>query len=504
MVADQDDFETIQPAEISLTQPTPPPKTAGSLDSIERRQPDRWVTIALIIALLMALLVVFVLPEWVRPTARQTTEQVQTPVPVSKPIKESPFQEAQLAQARREAQEVLARILESKARLETRRVQNWAGERFAEALATAETGDQQYRDRQFGEALNSYRSAQQTLGNLEKQYPKVLEQTLERGFAAINAGDAEKATAAFSEVLTMAPENTEAQEGAARAARLPRVLEMIEQANLEEQAGNLEAAAARLRDALALDGDLVAARQTLAQVEGRITEEKFTRAMSEGYQALAAGKFKLAIDRFNTALQLKSGDSAAATALAQARNRATGEQLRALLAEGREHESNEDWHRAQASYQQVADRDSSIIEARVGLLRSRARAQLDDTITQYLANPERLSADAVYRHASKTLADARAVADAGPRLRSQISELAGALRAAISPVNVSLLSDNKTTVTVLRVGVLGAFSEKTLTLKPGIYVATGTRPGFRDVRVEFEVAAGDPGKPVMVACREPV
>jgi len=42
-----------------------------------------------------------------------------------------------------------------------------------------------------------------------------------------------------------------------------------------------------------------------------------------------------------------------------------------------------------------------------------------------------------------------------------------------------------TDVSIYKVGKLGNFTETELTLRPGIYVAVGSRPGYRDVRLEF-------------------
>ena len=49
---------------------------------------------------------------------------------------------------------------------------------------------------------------------------------------------------------------------------------------------------------------------------------------------------------------------------------------------------------------------------------------------------------------------------------------------------------------------LGGLKEKTLTLHPGRYVAVGTRKGYRDARVTFDVAAGRAPAPVHVRCAE--
>ena len=72
------------------------------------------------------------------------------------------------------------------------------------------------------------------------------------------------------------------------------------------------------------------------------------------------------------------------------------------------------------------------------------------------------------------------------------------------PVEFQLVSDNSTLVTVYQVGELGMFDSRVLNLKPGKYVAVGTRAGYRDVRQEFEVGFDNSSAPVTVACTEEI
>lgn len=71
-------------------------------------------------------------------------------------------------------------------------------------------------------------------------------------------------------------------------------------------------------------------------------------------------------------------------------------------------------------------------------------------------------------------------------------------------VAVRLVSDNKTEVTVFRVGSLGSFDATTLDLLPGKYIAVGQRNGYRDVRIEFVVRAGLAPAPVSVQCSQKI
>jgi len=61
-----------------------------------------------------------------------------------------------------------------------------------------------------------------------------------------------------------------------------------------------------------------------------------------------------------------------------------------------------------------------------------------------------------------------------------------------------------TQVTLYRVGQLGTFDSRVVPLKPGRYIAAGSRKGYRDVRVEFAVVPGEELSPIVIRCKETI
>ena len=94
--------------------------------------------------------------------------------------------------------------------------------------------------------------------------------------------------------------------------------------------------------------------------------------------------------------------------------------------------------------------------------------------------------------------------DIGPRLSGQRDELSRLLKRAATPLTVQFVSDSLTQVSVFKIGRLGSFDTQTLELRPGTYVAVGSRPGYRDLRLEFKVAPEIDMQPVLVRCEEPI
>ena len=73
---------------------------------------------------------------------------------------------------------------------------------------------------------------------------------------------------------------------------------------------------------------------------------------------------------------------------------------------------------------------------------------------------------------------------------------------ATTPIQVTLISDEETEVTVYRVGELGSFATMELALAPGRYTAVGQRRGYRDVRQTFNVLPGNDPAPITIVCAE--
>jgi hypothetical protein len=225
-------------------------------------------------------------------------------------------------------------------------------------------------------------------------------------------------------------------------------------------------------------------------------------AVSEGLGALDRGSLSDARDAFARAEAARPGTASVRDGLA----RLEAAQKDASLAEhGRralQAEAAEDWAGALREYDAAQQLDPVVAFAVSGRARATERQNLDERLEGYLKRPDRLTTEGVAREAEVTLDRAAEVEPAGPRLARQRTALRAALTAAQTTVPVRLVSDGLTDVTVLRVGRLGVFKEKTLDLRPGTYVIVGTRKGYRDTRVTLEVAAGRAVEPLGVRCEE--
>ncbi|MGS2724356.1 hypothetical protein ACVBEJ_11500 [Porticoccus sp. GXU_MW_L64] len=493
------------PTDTKQSTDTPETQPQTVIEQTPKPRTNPWVFAGLGVVGLLALAVIFVLPNLVTPpeiapVAVEETQPNSTGT-AAKPL-ESPWQEAQLAQARRNAQDILAKLLEAQEFLQGKAVMQWGAEDYQQAADTAAEADIAFRERRFNDALDGYQNALQTLTGLEQQVESTLANALQQGMQAIDSGDASSAQTHFQLAQAIDPKNSSATTGLQRAATLDAVLEALVQAELSQENGDLEQALEQANSALSLDNKHRGAQQTLADIQQQIAERDYIQAISRGYSHLEKGQLMSASKAFKNALALRPGSSEAQRGLTQAQNRQTRQTLQQQLAVAGQREQEENWQAAETLYNQVLNKDSSVVEARSGQIRSSVRAQLDEKLQNLIDNSMRLTSSNVYQDATQYLQEARAIDQRGPRLNKQIAALQTALIKAATPWPVEIQSDNATLVTLFRVGELGKFNSKQIKLKPGRYVATGSRKGYRDIRVEFTITGTAPSGPIIIKCKD--
>ena len=147
-------------------------------------KPAPWIWFGLGGLLLLALLVIFVLPSIVTEYELPLERRVDlADTPVAEAVANtasaiSPFQEAQRALQRKEAQDVLAELLTYQTELDVLDVAIWGQQAYEASLEQASIGDEYYRAQDFVLAREFYEAGREGLRSLIDSVPSVLDQTL--------------------------------------------------------------------------------------------------------------------------------------------------------------------------------------------------------------------------------------------------------------------------------------------------------------------------------------
>ena len=287
-----------------------------------------------------------------------------------------------------------------------------------------------------------------------------------------------------------------------RVAVLPKVLAATARGDAALDAGNVATARSAYAAALALDEQYAPPRTALAQLTTQAAQRNYLAVMSQGYSALQRQAFDAARVAFEKAQTLHPDRQAAVVAMQDLAGKRTTSTLAQLEADSARFAAEERFADAIKAYEQALAIDASLAFAKRGIVVAKERQQLQQALNNALAHPERQSSDDTRNATLALRARVAAVADKGQRLQTQLAALDALLLRSAAPINVTLQSDNITEVRLYRLGALGRFAQKQVALRPGRYVATGVRDGFRDARVEFDVAPNMAS--VMVRCDESI
>ena len=493
--------ETIVPVKPDVAR-VKPAAAARKTDSPRRR--PRLVGAGLVLSMLLALAVIFVLPVWVADRQPEEPVAVESAEVLVEEPQEPVLTADELAAFREQAEALLGELLTQKGKLDGLAVAAWGEDAWEQYQQRSDSGDDAYIANAFQDAVPAYADALEIGEQLLGRSAEIIAAALSAGNVALEAGNAQLALEQFQLVLRMEADNAPAQAGLGRAERLPEVLVLMRQGAEFERQGDLDDAAQAFREALELDPLWAGARSALVAVTARIENLRFETLMSQGMAALAEEEFADAYALFSEARILRPDSAEAFDGRTQAEQGRKLEQIALVEARALAFERRELWEQAIQLYRDLLATDATLAFAQAGLERSVLRADLGAKLANLIDNPTLLFGDRVLADAGALLADAQSVKDPGPLLAEQIAALDGLVVLASTPVTVQIHSDELTSVTLFRVGLLGTLAVTEVELRPGNYTVVGSRNGYRDVRVSFTVLPGRQLAPVEVRCVEPI
>ena len=452
--------------------------------------------------LFLAVVVIFVLPNWVTEPWIADSKQAENTAQINSPAVVSPSLAAEKSKYRQDAQTILAEIILRRERLQQQQVNLWADIDFSQAVADITGGDEQYAIGNYAESVARYQRSLDTLKALEERGVNLLQQSITEARTAIAQRDLDTARRTSALAQAMAPENNEVQKLAQRATLLPALIDLMQRSQALSAAGDFTGAITPLAEAVALDPDHQEAAAALVAIDKKITQERFNNWMSRGFSALSEDQLDTANRAFAEAEKVYPGNTTVTQALSQVENRRAQRWVNDGITKAKALEDAEKWSEAEAVYRELLATDPTLSDIKVRQLPVAVRADLDQKIRRTLDDPLALYAPKNYQRGQSLLQDAEGIPNPVPVLRDQIARLKHHLAASQTPIEVQLVSDQFTEVTLFRVAKLGQFDRTSVALKPGRYIIAGTRAGYRDVRIEFTLTDSGLKTPIEVICSD--
>ena len=379
----------------------------------------------------------------------------------------------------------------------------WGGGPYARMAKISQEADALYLKKEYGSASERYTRALAMVRELMGQSGNALDRLVDEGNQALEEGEGKRAGGKFTLALMIDPSNKEAKKGLARAEKAESIARLLSSGKRHESQNNLPFAFADYQQARKLDPESAQARRAFQRVKDFIAEEEFQKFMSTGLTALHKGDFDGARASFLKAQGLRPGTQEVRDALVQVDQAVRLARMKRHQQEALDAEQSEDWDRALEAYMAVLEIDPRVRFAVQGKERSLAMIRISKRVAFYLNRPEVLESDQYLEKAGQLLSEADGIEPKGPQLKAQVEKLSHLVQTAQIPLKITLESDNLTHVAVYRVGRLGTFLKKDLTLRPGSYTIVGTRNGYKDVRRRVVLKPGQPLR-VTVICGEKI
>jgi hypothetical protein len=469
-----------------------------------------------VILVAAGLFIFFVLPELVTPTATEilaksqkapTSSSRQEVDPVAtKPIL-APIEAAQLAIYQEDSTVTAEAFLRILLDLEDKGLAQWDGDAFARINQAGANADELFKLGQYEQALLAYRKLLMGATELQKKLPLILEQQISQARMALKNGDASLAQAAWQRVNQLQPGEPSHLKQLARAQQLPEIIVLMDKGQQAELKGDLNQAVSYLNRAHSLDPEWMSAKKEFERLQKNLSNQNFNVAMSTGFAALSARNFIEADTAFSQAAAIKPSSTAPEDGLQQVIIARKQELIATRQATAQAAINQENWSEAATIYQSIIDLDDTLLFAGEGLTQAQFRIDINQRLNHFLASPASLQQNQALSDAKLLAIQLSRLAPPTEKLQEPLSQLTRLISVSRIPIPLTIASNNRTEVSILRLGQagkLGLISQQTVSLIPGRYVIVGKRRGYRDIRQEVTLIYGLETPMIRVSCEEAV
>ena len=486
---------------VSLPDPVPPDPGHSS----SKHRNSNLIILVLFILLLAALgYVLTILPGLIsRESPSSTTATQDRPAqdsvqPLAEKAPASPPPEANPLSGIKKS------LYELKIQAETENVNSWAAEDYRVALENETRGNGYFNTRNFADANASYRLAVEKISEILETRKDRLTAALDKGHSALDKNNDYEAEKQFRLALALDPSEPHALTGLEKIETLRQATALLAEIADLEEAGKLIEAEKRLDHLLHLDPGNPEGIKTRERVKEQRAESDFNAKMSVIFSSLKTGDLKTAYQTLEKLKPQWSTHPQFAQAARILKDRAETLQIAGLLKEAEILAQKERWEDAHAIYEQILKIAPESLMALNGVKMAGERHRLDSALSESISKPDRLQ-DINHRETARKLVDyARRVEPSGQKLAAQTAELDRLVTIMSTPVTITINSDNLTEITIYKVGSLGHFFNRDLSLTPGHYTIIGTRRGYRDIRKALELTPETGALRIRVQCNEPI
>lgn len=433
-------------------------------------------------------------------TSEVNIEQSQDSILTSSPISSPP---AQTSETRSVLQQRLSQLDEKvQLALQHPYMANWnklASEQISQKLQQAFA---EYAGGDYTQATKTLDEVASQLAALQQQYQAAYEQPFEQAQAAFKADNIEDASIFNNQSLTANPDYAPAQALQQRIDAFADVTRWLSQLRIAEAEQNRNKQYNALKQIVNLDPMRLEEQQKLSAIEQEIKNDAFSEALASSITLLENGELTAAQNTLVKAQQIDPTRTELKTVQAKL---AAAAKLQGVLAAEQQvtvFVDADEWPTVKMLATSALQSHPDSEKLQQTLQTANEVVAADAHLERYLARPTRLADNNIRGRANAAINQYEWITQISPKFAQRVEQLKQHLAQENKPLQVTIISDNKTDIKVMGVGNVGKVKSKVIELKPGSYKLEGRCKGFRTQIKPLVVERSDSPIEIELVCVE--
>jgi len=364
-----------------------------------------------------------------------------------------------------------------------------------QAIETLAKGD---LDLAFDQLTQAIKDAKDALSELESEFAAEIDNAL----SAFSVDAYREARIAIDKALTLKASDPDAINLKKQIGKLPEIQSLIDQANVARTENDLYKEQQISLKISQIDPNRTAYAERADEIELLLIEQKFEDVVIAGNEANRTDNVKALQQIITVARALyperaETRDLEGKLLFLRHKIAFNGFMINAHTAI-----SNDNWKVALTAYKQAQTIHPDDSEVIGGITLASQIIQHQNSIRDFNIDPGRLANVTVKKSAENTLENASTLGAISPTLKAAITRLEVNIENYNRPVNITVISDGLTNVSVRGIGQVGIVSQHSIQLKPGNYRFEGKRQGYKTKSVSITITPEDTNVRVEVIADE--
>ncbi|NOR23130.1 MAG: hypothetical protein GQ542_01835, partial [Desulforhopalus sp.] len=333
---------------------------------------------------------------------------------------------------------------------------------------------------------------------------QIFEVNLEKATSLLAEDIYDEAKLHIDKALMVEPQSAEALEVKQQVEKLPYILPLLNSAKVARAENDLQKEYDYLQQVLKIAPEREEVNGRVLVLAELIKTQKFDMHISLGFAGIEQRQAKQARYHYREAKKVDPERAELSVLLGQVLALEKSLRVQHYIKQAEQAVRRDDWQQVKINFARAAKDAPENKTVAEGLRRADHILGLLSRFSQFSKKPYRLAHADVRNEAERTLVQAESASGYSFAVKRQAEQLSELITKVNRPIPVTVISDNKTYVSVRSVGKIGAVSQKIIQLKPGRYTFEGARNGFKSKLVQAFIQYDQSDFSVRVICDEPI